>query len=969
MRITFRSVLISCAIAGVAFACGASADSNFIDGPADLGNDAGHSTANDPGSFTDNVDSGGTNPDTCLHPKTCKDLDVFCGEADDGCGHRLDCGTCDVDAGEICGGGGFSKCGRPDAGGCIPQTCAEQGINCGKATDTCGHEIASCGTCDDNAGEFCGGGGASKCGTGISDPDAGGDGGVVACIPKTCTDIGANCGQQPDGCGNLIPCGDCDTAHGETCGGGGVKSQCGKVCKPITTCPAGMNCGVVSDGCGGVVSCGGSCATGTCGGGGDSNVCGSPTTCTGLCTQQKVCPNGTTTSISGTVTSPNGVLPIYGALVFVPTATPPAFGDRVSCDQCGASAGTPLVSTTTGPDGTFLLPNMPVSDPAKVQNIPVVIQLGRWRKQITVQTTACTTTDIPKVDPADATKFVGGGVRPATDTKSSALPRTKAEGDIPLTAISTGNVDGLECVFRKLGIADSEFTDPKGNGRIRFYQDNGAIISQTAGQCSISGESCDTFGSNCASTCSLSGRTCTNAGSACDNRCSLGGGKCGTPGSACGLFGWGKCEEAGSCVAKGVCTQTSGTPHATDLYNDPDELSKYDMTIFECVGSRSDKTATQQANIRNYANSGGRVYATHYSYVWLYNAGAAPWNSTASWAADSDSWATAIATLDTSFPKGQAFAEWLNIVGGLNAPLPATPKITIDEARHDVNGPVAAGAQQWLYTTTADSPKKASVQHYTFNTDTTKPAAQQCGRVLFSDFHVSTNSTTKDEVFPSECDNDPLTTQEKVLAFMLFDLASCISVAPPPQACKPKTCAEQGIACGQAGDGCGNIITCPNCPNGQSCGGGGTPNQCGVSSCTKAVCPANSCGKIADGCGGTLDCGTCANGTCGGGGQANKCGAGTCTAGSCPAPAVGSACGPVADGCGGLLSCQCPAGSSCINGKCATSSCTPLTCKQVGANCGSVPDGCGNLLDCGTCKAPQSCGGGGLSNVCGGGVN
>jgi hypothetical protein len=45
--------------------------------------------------------------------------------------------------------------------------------------------------------------------------------------------------------------------------------------------------------------------------------------------------------------------------------------------------------------------------------------------------------------------------------------------------------------------------------------------------------------------------------------------------------------------------------------------------------------------------------------------------------------------------------------------------------------------------------------------------------------------------------------------------------------------------------------------------------------------------------------------------------------------------------------------------------CTPLTCKAQGFNCGSAGDGCGGLLNCGTCVAPETCGGGGVAEVCG----
>jgi hypothetical protein len=38
---------------------------------------------------------------------------------------------------------------------------------------------------------------------------------------------------------------------------------------------------------------------------------------------------------------------------------------------------------------------------------------------------------------------------------------------------------------------------------------------------------------------------------------------------------------------------------------------------------------------------------------------------------------------------------------------------------------------------------------------------------------------------------------------------------------------------------------------------------------------------------------------------------------------------------------------------------------DAGANCGTLADGCGGLLNCGACTAPDTCGGGGLANVCG----
>ena len=778
-------------------------------------------------------------------PRTCTDINADCGPAGDGCGGVIQCGSCT--APDICGGGGKpSQCGGGKPPSCVPKTCQQLGFDCGPAGDGCGGVI-QCGSC--TAPKICGGGGqGSVCGGGgINGPDGG------VCVPLAQCPVNS-CGPIADGCGGLLQCGSCNAP--QICGGGGIASQCGGVpsCVPLTCQQQNANCGPVADGCGNLLNCG-TCSGGNiCGGGGVASQCGGAPdggSCQGLCLQQVTCDSGPGTRLTGTVYAPNGTLPLPNAVVYVPNGPVAAFTPGVTCEQCATASGSPLVTTTSAFDGTFTLDNVPVGN-----NIPLVIQIGRWRRQITIPNVpACVTT--------------------ALTAQQTRLPKNKAEGDIPLTAISTGDVDALECVIRKLGVDDAEFTNPNGTGRIRFYQDNGARINNQ-------------------------------------------------------------------------------TPAASTLYGNQTELDKYDIALFACVGSRVNKAAADQNRVIAFANKGGRVYATHFSYVWLYNT--APWNTTAAWAADTASWNTATAVVDTSFPKGLIFSQWLAVpaVGALAANNP--PRITVAEPRHDVNDPLgnpANGAAPLGWLRTYNNVPQAALLHYTFNTPYNN--TQQCGRVLYSDFHVTTGSASNNVNFPNECSNTAMTPQEKVLAFMLFDLASCVPPPPPPPSCVSKTCQQLGQTCGPAGDGCGNVIQCGVCQNGQTCSG--IPSTCKGPSCTPKTCQQlnANCGLVPDGCGGTLNCGTCQNNqNCGGGGNQNQCGNASCTPKTCQQQNV--SCGPAADGCGALLDC----------GPCPPPVCTPQTCQQAGANCGPVADGCGGLLQCGTCAPPQSCGGGGIANQCGG---
>ncbi|WP_041454245.1 hypothetical protein [Anaeromyxobacter sp. K] len=189
------------------------------------------------------------------------------------------------------------------------------------------------------------------------------------------------------------------------------------------------------------------------------------------------------------------------------------------------------------------------------------------------------------------------------------------------------------------------------------------------------------------------------------------------------------------------------------------------------------------------------------------------------------------------------------------------------------------------------------------------------------------------------------------------------------ETCTPADCAAAGASCGQVSDGCGGFLQCGGCPEGQTCGGGGTANACGAPACHPATCQSlgKNCGQVDDGCGGRLECGSCPQGqVCGGAGTPNVCGtpAAGCTRTTCAKE--GKTCGTIPDGCGGTLDCgACGSGKVCTaSNTCGPAPCTPTTCAAQGKDCGRIEDACGGTLDCGACPEGQTCGGGGNQNVC-----
>jgi hypothetical protein len=428
---------------------------------------------------------------------------------------------------------------------------------------------------------------------------------------------------------------------------------------------------------------------------------GGPDGCTNLQCAQVTCEAGAATTVRGTVYDPAGKVPLYNVVVYVPNAPlDPLPSNGATCDRCGASvSGSPLVTALTDAKGEFVLTNVPAG-----KDVPLVMQVGKWRRQVT----------IPMVTPCTETHLV--------DPQVTRLPRNQGEGSIPRIAITTGGADPLECLPRKIGIDDSEFSTAGGSGRVHLYAGGGVV--ETTPDAMITHDAANAFAS------------------------SLNGG--------------------------------AAFAQATALWGDAQALEAYDIVLMACEGQLNDTTkppAARQA-LYDYENAGGRVFASHWHRFW-FSDGPAPVPSVGTWMDRQDPAAPgtgATGFVDTTFPKGQALSDWLFNVGASTV----AGQLPILDSKHNLDATNPASAQGWISMPNPNAGNQTAIEYMTFNTPIGLDAGAQCGRVVYSDLHVSSGDQTG-QAFPGGCVTRDLSPQEKALEFMLFDLSSCVQsdgVAP-----------------------------------------------------------------------------------------------------------------------------------------------------------------------------------------------
>jgi hypothetical protein len=435
------------------------------------------------------------------------------------------------------------------------------------------------------------------------------------------------------------------------------------------------------------------------------------------------CSGSTTTTISGKVYDPAGNDGLYNIAVYVPAVPLVALpkGVPTGADACNCAAlfkSGAVVSTTTGVDGAFKITNAPVGS-----NVPLVLQVGKWRRLVKINVTACQDNAQPD--------------------KSLTLPATIASGDtddnMPDIAVSTGSADSLECLMHRMGLPLSEFVGgTSGSGHVHVF----------------------------------AGGSPGGGG---------GGGMVGRPESPA----WANAPEADTSLWNSQANMmpydiTLLSCEGGETYNaDPAVLEQYLNAGGRAFGSHYHYAFFSGPLGSGQSYSAPADWGTNLA-MWTANGTGGGLGNQAN-----GKIVQTLNGSTQPFAKGVALFQWLGLEGALGVNGAPAMELPILQPRYNaVVGPGNKPSQPWIQDDASpntmyfsfDTPVNAPPQP-----DGGPP--NYCGRAVFSDLHVSGN--TKDP--GGTCNDGLLSPQEKALEFMLFDLSSCVipDTIPPSDAGVP----------------------------------------------------------------------------------------------------------------------------------------------------------------------------------------
>jgi hypothetical protein len=426
------------------------------------------------------------------------------------------------------------------------------------------------------------------------------------------------------------------------------------------------------------------------------------------------CSGGGTTTISGVVYDPAGKDPIYNVTVFVPAGpliTLPKGVPRGSemCDCAALFKEGALAATTTAVDGSFKLTNAPVGS-----SVPLVIQIGKWRRQFTIPVTACQ--DNPQT---------GNSI-----SLPSTIPTGNTTDNIPDIAVSTGEADTLECLMKRIGLPDTEYVAGNGTtGHIHVF--SGGLQGSGGGAGGVGGT-----------------EEPSSMAGAPPSYTSLWD-------SAADLYDYDivllSCEGGETYNANPPALETylngGGRVFASHFH-----YAWFTGPLQQAQNYTANPDWNNLASWTPGSNSSG-TGAANGKIVQTLNGSGGP------------------------FPKGQALYEWLGLVNALGVMGAPAMELPIDPVRYNaVVSAANTPSQPWVQDDSSNNTLYFSFDT-PINAPSPPDGGppEYCGRAVFSDLHVGGETMPPDNPPPpGGCTSADLSPQEKALEFMLFDLSSCV---------------------------------------------------------------------------------------------------------------------------------------------------------------------------------------------------